>query len=230
MVVHCYLELHIEQGASLERQGLPIGVVEGIVAIARYSAPITGVANHAGTTAMPDRQDALVAASQVVLAVRDVVTSRAGPPGRHGRACEVPPNAANVVPGEASLSIELRDLPKRSSCAWPTTSLDERRRSRRQAGRRSSEPGRWLRGCDGSASMQSIVARPRESLALKHETLPSGAGHDAQMMATLGPMGMIFMPSIGGISHSPRERMSGRIAHGADTLLQAVVLADRERF
>ena len=83
---HCYLELHIEQGGTLEREKIPVGVVEGIVAIDRYEATVTGFANHAGTTAMADRQDALLAASHLTIAVRDVVTSEPGRQVGHGRA------------------------------------------------------------------------------------------------------------------------------------------------
>ena len=107
---HCYLELHIEQGGTLEREKIPVGVVEGIVAIDRYEATVTGFANHAGTTAMADRQDALLAAAQLTIAVRDIVTSEPGRQvGTVGR-LEVSPNAPNVIPGVVRLTIELRDL------------------------------------------------------------------------------------------------------------------------
>ncbi len=107
---HCYFELHIEQGGTLERAGIPVGVVEGIVAIDRYDAVVTGVANHAGTTPMNDRQDALLAASQLALAVRDVVTREPGRQvGTVGK-LDISPNAPNVIPGSAQLTIELRDL------------------------------------------------------------------------------------------------------------------------
>ena len=108
--IHAYLELHIEQGGTLDQAGIPIGVVEGIVAIDRYEAVISGVPNHAGTTPMPLRHDALVAASRLVLAVRDVVTSEAG--GQVGTVGQlaVTPNAPNVIPGTVRHTIELRDL------------------------------------------------------------------------------------------------------------------------
>ena len=107
---HCYLELHIEQGGTLERENIPVGVVEGIVAIDRYEVTVTGFANHAGTTAMADRQDALLAASHLTIAVRDLVSSEPGRQvGTVGR-LEVIPNAPNVIPGVVRLTIELRDL------------------------------------------------------------------------------------------------------------------------
>src|SRR5262245_56272088 len=107
---HAYVELHIEQGGTLEKSRVPVGVVEGIVAIDRYDAQITGFANHAGTTPMAERHDALLAASHLTVALRDVVTRV---PGRHVGTVghiEVTPNAPNVIPGAALLTIELRDL------------------------------------------------------------------------------------------------------------------------
>ena len=107
---HCYLELHIEQGGILEREGIPVGVVEGIVSIDRYEVTVTGFANHAGTTPMADRQDALLAASHLTIAVRQIVTSEPGRQvGTVGR-LEVTPNSPNVIPGVVRLTIELRDL------------------------------------------------------------------------------------------------------------------------
>jgi len=229
---HCYFELHIEQGPVLERDGVSIGVVEGIVAIARYRATIKGVANHAGTTAMADRQDALVAASQLVLAVRDVVTAEPGRQvGTVGR-IDVSPNAANVVPGSATLSIELRDLSEAT-----LTRLADAIKLRANAIARDNRtaieiaPVGGYAGATADRDMQAIVSRAADVLNVASERLPSGAGHDAQMMAPLGPMGMIFTPSIAGISHSPEERTSWEdCARGADVLLQAILAADHTTF
>ena len=107
---HCYLELHIEQGGTLDKAGIPIGVVEGIVSIDRYEAVIRGAANHAGTTPMPERQDALLAASHLTLAVNEVVRREAGRQVGTVGQLHVHPNAPNVIPGEVRHSIELRDL------------------------------------------------------------------------------------------------------------------------
>ena len=97
---HAYLELHIEQGGTLDARRTPIGVVEGIVAIERYSAVVTGFANHAGTTPMAERQDALVAASQLTLAVRESVTRKPGRQVGTVGQLDVSPNAPNVIPGD----------------------------------------------------------------------------------------------------------------------------------
>jgi beta-ureidopropionase / N-carbamoyl-L-amino-acid hydrolase len=225
---HAYLELHIEQGGTLDRQRVPIGVVEGIVAISRFRATIVGAANHAGTTPMGDRQDALVAAAELVLAVREEVTRLPGRQvGTVGR-LDVTPNAANVIPGRAEVTIELRDL-----SAGTLTAIAEaiRRRAADIAGHTKTaiaiEPVGGYAGARAAASVMSAIERAADALAFAHARLPSGAGHDAQMMAELGPMGMIFVPSIGGISHSPRELTSWEdCARGADVLLGSVLEVD----
>src|SRR5262245_38110213 len=107
---HAYLELHIEQGGSLDRAGVPIGIVEGIVTIDDYDVVVRGFANHAGTTPMPGRKDALVAASQVVLAVREVATSEPGAQVGTVGQLTVAPGAPNVIPGEVRMTVEFRDL------------------------------------------------------------------------------------------------------------------------
>src|SRR5262245_49589687 len=107
---HCYLELHIEQGGTLERAGVPVGVVEGIVAIDRYDATITGTANHAGTTPIVERHDAMLAAAHLTVAVREAVTRTPGRQVGTVGHIEVTPNSPNVIPGLVRLSVELRDL------------------------------------------------------------------------------------------------------------------------
>ena len=226
---HAYVELHIEQGGTLDAAGMPIGVVEGIVAIHRYDVTIEGVANHAGTTPMDGRQDALVAASQLVLAVRDVVTGRQGPQvGTVGR-IEVEPNSPNVVPGRVTLSVEFRDL--------STRVLDQLGAAVRASADRIARDTRTtiafrLASTNPPALAHSGVMDAIRGAAagrqLAARTLPSGAGHDAQMIAVLCPMGMIFVPSVGGISHSPRELTRwDDCARGTATLLETVLALDR---
>ena len=226
---HCYLELHIEQGGTLERENVPVGVVEGIVAIDRYEVTVTGFANHAGTTAMADRQDALLAASHLIIAVRDVVNSEPGRQvGTVGR-LEVTPNAPNVIPGAVRLSIELRDL-----------SAEKLKRLAAPIRQRATEIGKQTRTsieftllssnipANAAVEAQQAIERVAGRLGLGSRRLPSGAGHDAQMMAQLSPMGMIFVPSIGGVSHSPRELTHwNHCAQGADVLLGTVLEMDR---
>jgi N-carbamoyl-L-amino-acid hydrolase len=225
---HCYLELHIEQGGTLERAGIPVGVVEGIVAIDRYEAIVTGFANHSGTTPIADRHDALLAAAHLTIAVRDAATRT---PGRQvatvGR-IEVTPNSANVVPGLARLSVELRDLDPKKLAAM----IDDIRARAREiaAGTGTTIEFRELaRAAPAVATpeVQSAIERAAASLNLGASRLPSGAGHDAQMMALLGPMGMIFVPSVGGVSHSPKELTRWEhCSNGANVLLQTILEMD----
>lgn len=226
---HAYVELHIEQGGTLDKQGIPIGIVEGIVSISRFQATVTGFANHAGTTVMSDRQDALLAASRLVVAVHEEVMRVPGRQvGTVGR-LDVTPNAANVIPGQAVLTIELRDL---SEAKLASIADAIRARAKAIAGSTRTTIDIVPTGHYGPAlatpSVQAAVERAADGLGLGHARLPSGAGHDAQMAATLGPMGMIFVPSVGGVSHSPKELTTWEhCARGADVLLRTILELDR---
>jgi N-carbamoyl-L-amino-acid hydrolase len=226
---HCYLELHIEQGGTLDRSGTRVGVVEGIVCIERHEAVITGFANHAGTTPMDQRQDAMIAAAQLTLAVRDIVTAAPGRQVGTVGQIEIAPNAPNVVPGSAKLVIELRDL-----STDKLTDIGQRILARAaeiaSTTRTQIEIRRVSRNLPAVATpeVQSAIERASSALDLTSVRLPSGAGHDAQSMAQLGPMGMIFVPSIGGVSHSPKELTRwDDCAHGANALLHTILLMDR---
>jgi N-carbamoyl-L-amino-acid hydrolase len=226
---HGYLELHIEQGGTLESRRTPVGIVQGIVSIQRYRAVITGVANHAGTTPMADRQDALVSASRLTLGVREAVTNRPGRQVGTVGHLVVEPNAPNVIPGMVQLTIELRDLSPEL-----LASLADEIQARAAEIAKTSRTTIELTSLGGnppalaSADVQQAIERAAAARGLESVRLPSGAGHDAQMMAQLGPMGMIFVPSAGGISHSPRELTTWQdCANGANVLLSAVLELDR---
>jgi len=226
---HCYLELHIEQGGTLERAGVPVGVVEGIVAIDKYDAVVTGFANHAGTTPIAERQDAMLAAAHLTVAVRDAVTRLPGRQVGTVGHIEVTPNSPNVIPGLVRLSIELRDLSPQKLVAM----MDDIRARAREIAvttQTAIEFTQTMRaapaGADGD--VQRAIERAGQALGLGTTRLPSGAGHDAQMMAQLGAMGMIFVPSIGGVSHSPKELTRWEdCARGADVLLRTVLDMDK---
>lgn len=226
---HCYLELHIEQGGTLDRAKIPVGVVEGIVAIDKYDATITGFANHAGTTPIADRQDALLAAAHLTVAVRDAVTRSPGRQVGTVGHIEVTPNSPNVIPGFAKLSVELRDL---SPAKLAAIMDDIRARAAEIAAntRTAIQFTQTMKAAPAEATgeVQRAIERSAEALSLASVRLPSGAGHDAQNMALVGPMGMIFVPSIGGVSHSPRERTAwDDCARGAEVLLGTVLAMDR---
>jgi N-carbamoyl-L-amino-acid hydrolase len=226
---HAYLELHIEQGGVLERTGVAVGVVEGIVSIERHRIVVTGMANHAGTTPMAERQDALVAASQVTLAVREVVTERPGRQVGTVGHLDVEPNAPNVIPGTVRMTVELRDLSPDTLRA-----MGAEIRARVEAIAASTRTRIEMTSLGGnppalaSPDVQRVIEQSASALRLESQRLPSGAGHDAQMMAQLCPMGMIFVPSVGGISHSPKELTAWHdCANGANVLLRSVVALDR---
>ncbi|MEP6885188.1 MAG: Zn-dependent hydrolase [Gammaproteobacteria bacterium] len=230
--LHCYLELHIEQGGTLEQSTVPIGVVDGIVSIDEYAVEVRGFANHAGTTPMGERRDALLAASKLVEAVREIVKAVPGRQvGTVGR-FEVFPNAPNVIPGLVKLSIEFRDL---SADVVARLGKEAAARAQEIARQTATEIFLQRTASDPPAladpQIQAQIAAAAASLNLKTMHLPSGAGHDAQFLSKIAPMGMIFVPSVGGISHSPKElsRWSD-VANGADVLLRTALGVDRIKF
>jgi beta-ureidopropionase / N-carbamoyl-L-amino-acid hydrolase len=224
-----YVELHIEQGGTLDKAKIPIGIVEGIVGIHRYDVVIEGFANHAGTTLMNERQDALVAASQLTLAVREIAQARKGRQvGTVGR-IEVEPNSPNVIPGKVTMSVEFRDL---SEQVLRELGDQVKARGAAIAKNTNTKITFTLASTNVSAlatkGVQDAIGRSADAMGLKTMRLPSGAGHDAQQIAKIAPMGMIFVPSGAGISHSPKELSSWEdCANGANVLLRTVLDLDQ---
>jgi N-carbamoyl-L-amino-acid hydrolase len=224
-----YLELHIEQGGILYKANVPIGVVEGIVSIDRYDVEIRGFANHAGTTPMKERHNALLAAAKLIETVQEVVTQEPGRQvGTVGK-LQVFPNAPNVVPGLVKHSIELRDL-----SAEKIAQLGDEIQKRAQEIAKETGTEIMVDRVEhdppavADPEMQAKIEGAAAGLGLKTMRLPSGAGHDAQMMAKIGPIGMIFVPSVDGISHSPKEFTRWQdCTNGANVLLQTILLIDR---
>ena len=224
-----YLELHIEQGGTLETEKINIGVVEGIVGINWWDVTIEGFANHAGTTAMNNRQDALLAAAKFIEAVNRVVTSVPGRQvGTVGRINALP-GAPNVIPGKVVLSLELRDLD-----AAKINMLFEKIQAEAQkiaAGSKTKFDFKEINvniPAPTDPRIRSLISEAARELGLTTKLLPSGAGHDAQDMARLGPVGMIFVPSVAGISHSPREFSRPEdIANGVNVLLHTLLKLDK---
>lgn len=208
---------------------MPIGVVEGIVSIDRYDVEVRGFANHAGTTPMAERHNALLAAAKLIEAVQNVVTQKPGRQVGTVGHLEVFPNVPNVVPGLVKHSIELRDL-----SAEKIARLGEE--IQKQAQEIAKETGTEIvikliehdPVAVADPQIQASIESAAAALGLKTMRLPSGAGHDAQMMAKVGPMGMIFVPSVDGISHSPKEFTRWQdCANGANVLLQTILEIDR---
>lgn len=226
--VAAYLELHIEQGSVLESRGIDIGVVEGIVGIRWWDVTVDGFANHAGTTPMDGRRDALLAAARYVDAVNRVVTAR---PGAHvgtvGRIA-AEPGAPNVIPGRVTASLELRDLRMETIEAL---FADVREAAREIADATDTEfhfdLTVDLAPAPVAEPVQELVEGAARALGLSALRMPSGAGHDAQSLAPIAPIGMIFVPSEGGVSHSPAERTTPEaIVNGANVLLGSVLAMD----
>lgn len=226
---HSYVELHIEQGGTLDKAKIPIGIVEGIVAIHRYDVVIEGFANHAGTTLMNERQDALVAASHLTLAVREIAEARKGRQvGTVGR-IEVEPNSPNVIPGRVTMSIEFRDLSEQVLRELGDAVKTRGAAIARQTGTTITFNLASINvAAIATSGVQDAIAKSAGAMSLKTMRLPSGAGHDAQQIATIAPMGMIFVPSVAGISHSPKELTSWQdCANGANVLLRTVLELDQ---
>jgi N-carbamoyl-L-amino-acid hydrolase len=200
-----YVELHIEQGPVLEQEGVPIGIVSGIAGISRGSIEIVGRPDHAGTTPMDVRRDALAAASEAVLALEKACRSVEGVVGTVGR-IESFPNALNVIPGRVQLGLELRSMEEEHMVR--AIELFTADLSRIQAARAVEVRDRFVRSSkvirfpEGGIALAAGLC---EALGLRHRVLPSGAGHDASHIAEIAPAGMIFVPSRGGRSHCPEE-------------------------
>lgn len=224
-----YLELHIEQGGTLERDALNIGVVEGIVGINQWEVTVSGTQNHAGTTPMDQRQDALLAAARFIDMVNRVVRAEPGRQvGTVGRIQAVP-GAPNVIPGRVVCSLELRDLDAaKIRRIFSAIEADARHLGAASGTTFAFRPLHENVPAPSDPKIRGMIADAAKSLGYTSRVMPSGAGHDAQAMAQLGPMGMIFIPSIGGISHSPKEfSTADDIVRGAKVLMAAVLLADR---
>ena len=227
--VFAYLELHIEQGGVLEKEKLDIGVVEGIVGIREWDVTIDGFANHAGTTAMVDRRDALLTAARFVEMVNQVVRAVPGRQvGTVGR-IEAFPGAANVVPGKVTCTLELRDLDADKIGALFTRIKNESRR----LGAMNNTSFTFRQFTENvpaptDATIRGLITAAAIDLDLRFRNMPSGAGHDAQDLAQICPVGMIFVPSVGGISHSPKEFSDPKeIENGANVLLQTLLRVDK---
>jgi N-carbamoyl-L-amino-acid hydrolase len=229
--ISAYIELHIEQGAVLEQQHVQIGIVEGIVGILEREVSVEGFANHAGTTPMDQRHDAMLSAARFIEKFNLLVTSV---PGRQVGTVgwiKAEPGAYNVIPGKVRFGMELRDLDANKIKAL----FDQSRDAAEEIGRLNGTTFHFSsENISAPAltdkSLQGLIAATAKRLDLSTKLMPSGAGHDAQEMANLGPIGMIFIPSVGGISHSPKEfSRPGDIENGANVLLGTVLSLDFAR-
>ncbi len=226
--IAAYLELHVEQGGVLESEQCQIGVVQGIVSLQRFQVVITGRPNHAGTTPMPLRKDALYAASLLVAAVHDVAVDIPGDQVATVGLLNVAPNAPNIVPGRVELTIDMRDLSLET-----LRKMVEMLKQRIQAIAASTgthielQPQHFVEPTLASLAVQKAIAAVCEDLQLTHYSMPSRAIHDAQEIGRFTQMGMIFVPSQAGVSHAEDEYTSPeQCGQGADVLLQTLLKLD----
>ncbi len=220
-----YLELHIEQGPILEEEGLAVGVVEGIVAISWSRLSLHGVQDHAGPTPMRIRHDALVAAAEVIAGVRGIAREIGGNLVATVGHLTVRPNIVNAIPGAAMLSIDLRD-PRTETLdrALPLVDRVVRDACAREGVRYELEHYWRVPFTPFAAEVVAAVDRAARASGARSRRILSGAGHDAQYMAAIGPTGMIFVPSRGGRSHCEEEfTPMDDIEYGANTLLLAAL-------
>ncbi len=227
--IAAFVELHVEQGGVLEHLGIPIGVVDGIVGQYRFAVTVVGRMNHAGTTPMHLRKDALVAAAHIVLAVNRIAVETPGDQVATVGYFTVSPNATNTVPGKVDLRIDLRDLSQEhleyllsllkkelDAIAAATQTEITLRQTLHILPTLAAEP------------IKTVIREVCERLDLPYTHLPSRAGHDAQEIGRFTDMGMIFVPSRNGISHSEDEYTSPEeCTQGANVLLQTFLELDK---
>ena len=228
--IYAWLELHIEQGGILENEKIEIGVVEGIVGIVHWEVIVEGFANHAGATQMNVRQDALLAASKFIVAVNEVITGVTGTQvGTVGKIA-IQPGAYNVIPGKAILGLEIRDLDA-AKIEMLFAAIEDRAatiaavsKTKISFVRQPNESKPALT----NKSLQQVINTTSKSLGFSTKFMQSGAGHDSQHIALIAPSAMIFIPSVGGISHSPKEFSTVTdMANGANVLLQTILKLDK---
>ena len=218
--LHAYLELHIEQGPVLERSAISVGVVSGIAAPIRFEITIQGKADHSGATPMNMRSDALLAASHIIIAANKFAKSKKTAVATVGYT-HAKPGVLNVVPGEARLGVDLRDIDK--------VSLEELNLELRNfVGELSRELNfsyeiRELSSDEPvklSEHAINLLEDEAKKLGIKTLTLPSGAGHDAMNLTKLASsVGMLFIPCVDGISHNTKEAINFKDAVAATKIL-----------
>ena len=225
-----YVELHIEQGGILYNENLDIGVVQGIVGIKQWDVMVKGFANHAGTTPMDQRRDALYAAAQYVQAVHEIGKNTPGKQVATVGKIKSFPGAPNVIPGMVNASLEIRDLDgKKINSIYKNIKSSSENIAKNTGTEFKFKQTINIIPEPTNRRVSWAINQAAQDLQLSSKFMPSGAGHDAQEMAVICPIGMIFIPSKGGISHSPKEYSSPKdIANGANVLLHTVLKLDEQ--
>jgi hydantoinase/carbamoylase family amidase len=227
--IAAFLEIHIEQGPVLEAKGAKLAAVSGIVGIRRAIYNFHGRANHAGTTTMELRHDALAAAATLISTVERIALAHPGTVGTVGK-LEVRPNQGNVIPEEVTMMVEMRSLDMAEldsmwqeftetvthACAQRGVTYESYNETRMN----SVLAPDWLHGIIYG------ICRQQDPQTL---VIPSGAGHDSNYMSLIAPTAMIFVPSVDGRSHTPEEfTAAADLVRGVQVLAEAIVAIDRE--
>ena len=222
------LELHIEQGPILDETKVRIGVVSGIVSLKRWKCVTTGFANHAGTTPMNRRKDALAAAAKHLLAVRNAVRAETGTQVGTVGYLKAEPGAPNVIPGRVEF-LELRDLDAgKIENIWKHTQQKFAQADKEEGVETRCEVINDIEAAPSDPSIQRVIREAAQSAGLSTADMPSGAVHDAGEISRIAPMGMIFVPSRDGISHAPQESTSWEdCANGVEVLYRSILLLDQ---
>ncbi|MGE8002955.1 Zn-dependent hydrolase [Lysinibacillus sp. NPDC093216] len=206
--IRAYLEMHIEQGKVLENEGLPIGIVTGIAAPLWLEVTVIGVSEHAGATPMPIRQDALTAASEMILAIEKMLNATSDSVATVGK-LNVSPNGSNVIPGKVTFTIDLRDIDEQKISTLENAILQQLQRiAENRNVTLSSKVLQRIKPAKTDALLQQQLAASIEKQGIQPYSLISGAGHDAMNIAKIAPIGMLFVRSKDGISHNPLEYSS----------------------
>jgi N-carbamoyl-L-amino-acid hydrolase len=224
MTPYAYIELHIEQGPVLEREGIPVGAVQNLQGISWQKVTIDGDANHAGTTPISMRRDAGYAAARVVTFLRERAKASNTPTVATVGCMGFEPNAINVIPSRATFTIDLRD-PDDDRLKEEEAALAaflEKIAAEEQVDVSVERLARF-EPVTFDHRIVELVEKAAWDRGLACKRMTSGAGHDAQMIARIAPAAMIFVPSVGGISHNPKEHTADEdLVAGANILLDVV--------
>ncbi len=227
--LHAFVELHIEQGGILENENIQIGIVEGIVGMMDWNVTIEGFANHAGATPMNIRKDALLAASRLVVAVNEVINSVQGKQvGTVGKISSFP-GASNVIPGQVVMSLEIRDLSmEKVEMLFAAVQKRADAIAADSITKISFQLQFVIKPALSNNLLQEKINTSAKGLGFTTKFMQSGAIHDSQNMSLIAPMAMIFVPSVGGISHSPNEFTKAEdMTNGANVLLNTILAIDK---
>ncbi len=224
--VKSYLELHIEQGPVLDTENLSVGVVSDITGLFKWQVQLTGSANHAGTTPMELRKDAFMGLADFAHEIPRIIDENGSEYSRITIGnVTLHPGSANTVPGQVDFSIDARDISVdvmrelQDACRKALSAIVRRRQLRFDFNEVS-----WINPVACEPDLQKIIESQAKNLKLPYKVMPSGAAHDAQMMAHISPIAMIFVPSKNGISHSPHEWTDWHhIESGANLMLNTII-------